>query len=947
MAEFIVHKIVWKQDSPYGTYLQDDEVEIYWDDVAEDFVVYVNGGVETSGNDIPFFFTYSGQPDTYYKIEEHYYALICTTADAKVETFRAISAFPYLTAVELPDHPSCAASPAVCDLSFSSLPTVVNATDSVTADGEITVTATSSNGAIEYSIGSDFVYGSGVATGAFTTLLPGDYTIYARDAINCFAEITVSVGIAYSYGALLRIEFIDFLGNDCKVEILEKDYSGAVTEVDGADYNCFFINLRGEGEDDKFKPIISTESLINFISSTDFQFIDLFTGDPEKYRVTFSRDEGSGYEIKVTHKLLPNQYTEEYKASPYAASFVAVDGTANLKDKPFADDLGGRLYGTYDQIALIAFCLKKIGLGLNIRCAVNLYATGMSSGATNDPLDQAYVDVETYYLAEENPSCDFVIRAILEPYGAQLIMWNNTWNILRVEERVASFDYRQFDEDGVYSSNSSYSPVKDIESTPNSSSLLWMAHPSLKMMPGFGTVLVNYNLGLNNNILKNGDFKLKQVYNSLLGFNQILANTDGFLVVHNSQNVDGVSYETVSENNVAIKLVSNNSTYILSDSYSVKMSFSDRLKFRVRYKTPVVYRDYPYQKIRAKLVYGSYYLQSDGFWSGSDNTLVYYSKEFGKYTDFEVVARQPDASALAGLNLYCIVYSSSVFDTEFTTLAGLRAKTTTSLPLATRTELLPSSTGSGVDTAYIYYFELENNTDAESVPDIVRPTDYHVTTNPVQWILKKQLTSTDTQVENFFYIDSISVEYLPEGKEAPKTFNTSIDAESNNPEPFEKDLYHGSLTNDITTSIVFNIPLFGGVGSFQEVVVGTENADKIYKGYLRTSGGTGYTTWSRDAIPESRLLHEIYLRTISGQYSRPWRKLIGGAVSDSIYFSPIDTIRETLDSNRFYYPISLQIDVKRNQYSGEFVEILDVTDSDEGSGSGVGFTTGFTVGFDA
>jgi hypothetical protein len=71
--------------------------------------------------------------------------------------------------------------------------------------------------------------------------------------------------------------------------------------------------------------------------------------------------------------------------------------------------------------------------------------------------------------------------------------------------------------------------------------------------------------------------------------------------------------------------------------------------------------------------------------------------------------------------------------------------------------------------------------------------------------------------------------------------------------------------------------------------------------------------------------------------------------STDIYLTPIDAIRETADNDRLYYPIAMTVDDKQNQYSGEFVELLDVTDSEESGegGSGAGFTTGFTIGFDS
>lgn len=299
--EILIHDIFWKQNSPYGTYVQDDEVKIYWDDGAEDVVVRVNGGIVTSGDDIPFYFTYAGQSETYYKSEFHYFTLICTAAREKIDTYRFTSSFPYVDVVPYPDHPSCAASPVVCDLVFDSLPVVVNASGESTDDGEITVSASSSNGAIEYNLGADFVYGDGDASGNFTDLLPGNYTIYARDEINCFAEITVNVGVDYTYGELLRLEYDDLIGGTSVVSLYEKSYVGSVTEVNGFNYSPFFWRLRGEGELDKFKPIISTESTIKLVSVEDFQFIDLFTGDPEKYRVHYYKNG----DLKLVHKLLP------------------------------------------------------------------------------------------------------------------------------------------------------------------------------------------------------------------------------------------------------------------------------------------------------------------------------------------------------------------------------------------------------------------------------------------------------------------------------------------------------------------------------------------------------------------------------------------------------------------------------------------------------------------
>lgn len=944
--EILVHEIFWNQNSPYGGYLANDYVKIFWDDVTESLRVYNNNVEVFSGNDIPFSFSYSGNPDTYYKTEYHYYTLVCNIAKEKVDTYRLISSFPYLNLVRFPNHPSCADAPVVCDLKFDSLPEIVKASGSNISDGEINVSASSSNGAIEYELNSDFVYGEGQSSGFFAGLVPGEYTIYARDEINCFASISVSVGIDYNYGAKYRLEYTDELGNESRIDILEKEYSGLVTEVIGFTDNPFQIRLRGEGERDKFKPILSTETQLNLVSETNFQFLELFTSDPEKYRLEFSKDTGSGFDRLLLHKLLPNQYEETYVAPPYDTSFIAIDGTANLKDIPFTDVDGNKLIGEYKQITIIAFCLQKIGLPLGIRSGINLYADGMDATDSDDPLDQAYVDVARYYFDEKNtPNCEEVLSKLLMPYGAQIKQWGGFWNIQRQEERTGSYDYREFDENGVYVSEGTYNPIKDIGNA-QSTSLTWRSNPSMQTLPGFGKIKINYDLGLRQNLLKNGDFRLKLVYSPYTQSNVLEADTDGFLLANNGGGIIANGYEVIDNDNVAILLYSNSNAYIISEPIRMIMGISDKIKIIIRFKLPIPQRDYPYQKIKIRVTYGSFYLQSDGYWTGTDTTITYYAKEFGKYVEFELVANQPDTNASSGYNIQIQLFGSFAMDADFSTLSDLKNRATTTLPIDTRTELLPSSTGSGVRNDTIYYYELQNNTESESAPDIVRPNDYNSSTNPYQWVLQSKKGKGD--LNGFFWIDRISINYLPQGSDAPKFLNSEIAAETNNPDELPVEVFHGSLVDSIQTNLAFIVPVFLSP-YLAYVTIGNQNSENSYFGYLRDSSGVGFVNWTRDNVPESRMLHDIHLRVLSAQYSRPWRKIMG-IIYGSEYFYPIDTVREMSDGNKFYIPVSLEINDKRNNIQGEFMELISVTE-DGGEpgepGSGAGFTTGFTIGFDS
>src|SRR5690606_39771444 len=72
------------------------------------------------------------------------------------------------------------------------------------------------------------------------------------------------------------------------------------------------------------------------------------------------------------------------------------------------------------------------------RCACNIYADTMNSTDTDDPLDQAYVHFDAYYLANDKPTLLYVIQKILEPFGARIVQWNNRWNIVRRSEEHTS-----------------------------------------------------------------------------------------------------------------------------------------------------------------------------------------------------------------------------------------------------------------------------------------------------------------------------------------------------------------------------------------------------------------------------------------------------------------------------------------------------------------------------
>jgi hypothetical protein len=1026
MALIKVREIFWRRNSPYGGYSSGDVVSIYYNNSTDAIVVQKNGTTVTSGGSIPFHFYSNGQPASYYKTENGSQTeidLVVCLGTTRKQFPRTISTFPYVLKVNLSGNPSCSVSPIVCDLTINSLPILVNESSQGAADGQITVTGTSSNGSIEYALNNDFVYGSGSSSGIFAGLTSGVYRIYARDAANCADSIGVSISYDRTYGTLFVLEYDDREGDQSKIEILERDYVGASSEIKGGG-TPILIRQRGEGEQDKFVPVIGTEVDITLTSEVKFEYLDLFTSDPNKYRVVFSKDFGSGYETLITAKLLPNQYKETYIDAPYHVNFLSTDGIASLKDIPFLDAGGNQLSGTYRCIDLIAYCLRATGLQLDIRVAVNLYADDMDETDADDPLDQAYVDVQSYYTDDTLSHLDVIIR-ILEPFGAQLSQWGNRWNITRVEEKVDEYDYRDFDYTGVYISNGSFNPLL-ISQERIYEGVIWVDAPELEMNSAFGSIRLEYTLGLVENLLKNGDFKLRDAFNPWFGEYTKAIDFRGFQLVANGDDSAGLAYQIVDaekiragsnagtilpdKNNIALSFSARGNAYILSKPINIKLGFSDTLTFRIRCGVPAFNnQEFPYVKVRCIVKYGDYYLTANGDWSLAVSEITYFCKDFGKYTEFSTTSSGYPTGAAPGDDLQVTVYHAYVFHSTVDTLSDQRAIETggtisagsfiighqyTILTVGTTNFTLigasantigivfvatGAGSGSGTATSVLlgigyrierddfsnadfYYYELEQNTNAESVPDIVRPNDYSAGTNPYQWILKTKRDPTNLAgTNNFFVIDKISINYQSQGYDAPTKFEASINAEENNPNILIKTVKHGSIVeivqnNTRTVPVVSPYTSFTILGylnnfgfietQYTETVV--QNAEQTYFGYFRDSAGVGYENWHRSYTAESLKLHDIQLSSLASQYNRTWRRM-RGALTGKEYVTPLNCIQEERDEDRKYYPVSLEIDDKNRVFTSEFIELTDVV-SDSGTTNPeipAGFSLGFSLGFNS
>jgi hypothetical protein len=731
MSAIRLFRIAFYDNSPYGGYIAEDVVDIYYDPSTDADVnnlytglsVYLNGSLITSGNDI-----IPGIPAVF--TQNNYTPLICKDGFS-VFGLRQFS-FPYVKKSIFNDPNSCQIGGGVCNLAFSPNITLTNPSSSSSIDGVIVVLATSNN-PIKYKIGSDFDYndGTGQSSGTFTSLITGSYRIYARDSQNCSANILVNLPFDTTYGVKYTIDYLNLAGHRSKIDILEKGYGGASSYII-MDGTPFTLDLRGEGVLDKFQPILASQANIYISSQTDLQFSELFTNDASKYKVNFYKDTsgGTSYTLQWSGFVVPQIYSEQYSNTPYVVTVQATDGLPNLGKVAFLHDDGNKFIGTIRAMSLLALALQKTNINLSIRCGCNLFANTMASTSSDDPLDQAYVDVDTYYLINDTPTWADVINAILKSFRARLVQGNGFWNIFRPEEMISSFNYREFDYTGNYLSNSSYNPVTEIKSAVSSNRLRWSEqNQNLEIRPGYGKLRVKYHLGYKSNILRNGDFGLISTFNSLSNGYNYSINLYGWQITSPTYPMtNSYSINTPSDiNDISLILsgalgdVTKPYGYIQSDNYMLAMGSVNQIKFSINVKCPAPYVyglavdgsgntvviattiKIPYQKIRARIYYGAKYLQNDGTWTNIPTDLIFYCTQFDQFVDFSIQANWPDPTYTIAKQFYVRVYHSTENDYDFTTSGQLKAKITNSNygthsargNYDASTGVFPSSGGSG------------------------------------------------------------------------------------------------------------------------------------------------------------------------------------------------------------------------------------------------------------
>lgn len=473
-----------------------DILIVYWDDVADDFIVQRQdnpAGTLTTITNGPNLGPL--QPEQLFDGGFYKY---CEGTTLVLFTFSFDSPdFPYFGKELRYANAICLTGALSCNVRFTAS-TITGATNKYSTDGQVQLTAIDSAGTsdvkyTEFNPENDIrgqYQNAKNYSGLFTGLKAGIHNFYAVDLNGCYNSISVVIPDTSesSYNPKYRVRYYDVhTDTQSTIDIQERGYGGDVVYVDGGGQVPFKLSKEAGELNNKLDVLRPTFAELTLNSGEHFQFISLYTQDDKKYKISFTHGSTAwkGY-------LVPSVYKEEYSPSKnYPVVVSATDGLNSLGGYDFVDSSGNIFSGYISIRQILLECLNKIGLQFSLVIGINKYATGMSSATSDDPLGQTYIDAEAFLDNGSPKKCDEVIEMVLKPFGAYIIQKDAKWHVIEFEPQTEAYYYREYDYTGAFVTSGSINPIINIDRPyVNLENVLFSGSPSLEVVPAYGKISV-------------------------------------------------------------------------------------------------------------------------------------------------------------------------------------------------------------------------------------------------------------------------------------------------------------------------------------------------------------------------------------------------------------------------------------------------------------------------
>lgn len=642
----------------------------------------------------------------------------------------------------------------------------------------------------------------------------------------------------------------------------------------------------------------------------------------------------AGYELKWIGYVISSNYSEAYLAPPYPVTVVATDGLADLKSYQFLDEGGNKFRDNITALSAIQEVLSKTDLEINIQTAINRFEESMTTGLSDDPLNQCSFDPSIFYTTSETANCSEVLSEILKPFGARILQRNGKWIVYSIEEFVTTATFREFDVNGLFYDHGSINDLVDIDVPVVQQAAAFRNQDQvLEVLPTYGKMFFEYQLQKNASLVKSYGFELDDTYqdsNGLILFknwNVNIASAAGAIYgIKKTESLDGnynffvTNFETLASNSPQNPPRPSKYIQLSAAVFSLEYSGQDLFQFKFNYsvilQAHATIRQPLWVRIRWTLQVGTYYynLDADGWTTDaaySKNNLIVSS--YNQTSEFKIVSALRDIIETTTEIVSIHIYLEAGNYKDFTSFATLRDIVTV--------DKAPGYKLKGEDFPDRLYYTLDEGVDAESVPDVIRPDDFDSSTNPKVWRLDRIVPPNGEIPINYYYLDNVTLLNYPNGAEPP----VSITIERDNNPGVKIDFEGQYLLNDID---IDNI----------------NNSERTYKNYFKKLDGTPTQVWERTYRSGTGKLLDLHSTDFFSQYKQPSNKLTGSIISD-VEVLPTSVLNEVNDGGKKYMFMGYELHDKEYSVGFDLHEIKDVISDDGSETIDADFNTDFSLDF--
>lgn len=261
------------------------------------------------------------------------------------------------------------------------------------------------------------------------------------------------------------------------VDIIDTENSDLVMQLENAARSS--IRLKHSGSDEKDGLVIVGSSLFFNMNvpqneNADAVFIDLFTGDEQRYKVELRREDD---DLLIWNGfLLPDAYSEPYKAGTFFVNFEATDGLGRLKGKYLPDNF----YNDEIEVTtILAECLKLTGLEMPIYVSLgidNYYVKEWHN---------IFINTEYYKKSDKKSDAYVILKTILNDTVSCVFQELGYWHIEGLNKRnLKTYHVASYDFEGNFIEN--IERTRKIKQIPGNT----LTTPNVTMVPPYAKIEV-------------------------------------------------------------------------------------------------------------------------------------------------------------------------------------------------------------------------------------------------------------------------------------------------------------------------------------------------------------------------------------------------------------------------------------------------------------------------